>query len=184
MKPAKLARSVFWKRAVIYVLAAVLFAVFLVLAHVASAVEFGYLATLEDGEELAQNQGLELVLIIIAFLIVPVSVLAFAMNSFLAGSERKAIQKLGEYPTEQRMEMYRLFRRQYVWYLLGCLAVGGAAIAIPATFHVYLLAMLTSVMLLVVLIIVLMCAFLPAPSWQRNQKKREEDQKERKELIL
>lgn len=187
MNPAGLARKIFWKRACIYVCAVAIAVVFLVLAHVAAAVEIGYLSMLENGEkladELAQNQALELFLYILAFLIVPTAALAFFTNTALAGSEKKLRLKLNELPTEQRMDGYRVFRRQYLWYLLGCLALGGASIAFAASFQVYWVAVSATSLMLVLAITLLMVAFLPNPHRQKKPPK-DEEPKERKELIL
>ena len=187
MNPAGLARKIFWKRACIYVCAVAIAVVFLVLAHVAAAVEIGYLSMLENGEkladELAQNQALELSLYILGILIAPTAVLAFFTNAALAGSEKKLRLKLNEGPAEQRMKTYQVFRRQYLWYLLGCLALGGSAIAFAASFHVYMVAIVTTAIMLVLVITLLMVAFLPDPHRQKKPPK-DEEPKERKELIL
>ena len=185
MKSSGMVRTLFWKRISIYVCAAVITAVFLVLEHVAAAVEIGYLSMLENGEklasDLAQNQALELFLYILAFLIVPTAVLAFFTNTALAGSEKKLRPKLNEGPAEQRMEVYRTFRRQYLWYLLGCLALGASAIAFAASFQAYAIAISATSLMLVLMIAMLMIAFLPNPD---RKKKPPEEPKERKELIL
>ena len=178
-------RKLFWKRVSIYVCAAAITVVFLVLEHVAAAVEVGYLSLLENGEkladELAQNQALELFLYILAFLLVPSAVLAFFTNTALSSSEKKLRPQLNEGPAEQRMEVYRIFRRQYIWYLFGCLALGGAAVAFAASFHVYWIAVSATSLMLILVIAMLMVSFIPNP---HKQKKQPKEEKERKELIL